>query len=121
MKLFKKISKKREVINHKVPASTLIEVIVAMVILVTIAGITLVIFLNVFKTNNAQLRLKAFADSEAIIANQISGSEYFETNNPSFIYNSEQKEFDGIMVNVITIKNKENMLLFSKIICLPPQ
>lgn len=58
----------------KIKASTLIESIVAMVIISITMGITFLIITNISAKNNPQLRFKAYIESQQAINNAITSS-----------------------------------------------
>lgn len=65
-------------LTHKLKASTLIEALVAMIIIVVIYTIGLTIFINVNKANNNRLKIEAFLQLEDIVANTKKEARYLD-------------------------------------------
>lgn len=90
-------------LTKKIPASTLIETIIAMVLLLTIAGVTLLIYLNIFRSNTSYRRVRAYELSQNIESGLI--AEPVET--------EETIEADRQLHGEWTVSSQSNLYLFT--------
>lgn len=67
-------------LNAKISASTLIEAIVAMLIIVIVYGIGIMIFMNVKKSANNGLKLEAILQVENILSQTKKEAKYVDEN-----------------------------------------
>lgn len=72
-------------LNHKIPATTLIETIVSMVIIMLVFGIAMLIFVNVIRTDNIVQRTEVFFKMNEILFETKQKKEF---TNEIFIYES---------------------------------
>lgn len=106
-------------LKHKVQGSTLIEVLVAMIIIVICLGIASVIILNISKSGNAGLKLFAEQYAEKVIEESKLNLEYQDEN-----YETEgiiiekrvglYKNLDGLVELTVTVFNVDMKQLVQK-------
>ena len=65
-------------LNRKIKGSTLIEVIVAMVITMTIMGIGFKVLANLNRTGNTRLKVNAMLKAEEVIETSVENHELFD-------------------------------------------
>jgi competence protein ComGF len=103
-------------LTHKIKSSTLIEALVAMVIIILVYAIGLTIFINVNKSNNNRLKIEAFLVLEDIVTNTKKEAKYIDE-----IYDLENLKIEKKItkyennnsLNILQIKvlSKDNKLL----------
>jgi len=103
-------------LTDKIKASTLVEALVAMVIILIIYGIGLTIFINVNKSSANRLKIEAYLQLEDIVAKTKKEARYLDETYDLENLKVEKKitKYDNNnSLNVLQIKilSKENKLL----------
>lgn len=81
--------------------STLIEVIVAMVIIMTVHAIALAIFINISGNNNNKIKMKAYLKMEEVWIKTVQESSYFD----------DEYDFDNIIIKKMISPYEQNKRL----------
>lgn len=113
-------------LKDKVQGSTLIEVLVAMIIIVICLGIASIIILNISKSGNTGLKLLAEQYAEKVIENSKLNHEYQDEN-----YETEgiiiekrvelYKNLDGLLELTVTVFNSDMKQLVQKKVLIIPE
>ena len=103
----------------KLKASTLVEVIVAMVIISTVFLLSLGVFLNISKHSNNGLKLKAALVSEEIMVSTRQGKLFLDENIPLDNLDiikqvSSYKSYKDLVLVSIEVKDKRGKSLLVK-------
>lgn len=103
----------------KIQASTLVETIVAMVIITVIFSIALLIIANIAGRKNPQLRFKAYSEAQNTINNSLSTADFEDEEwqeDGLFIEKRilRYKEYNDLRILDVSIYDNKNRLLVEK-------
>ncbi len=106
-------------LSHKIQASTLVETIVAMLIITITFSMAFLIILNISKNSNNSLRTKAYFATSNVMVQTVSEKEYYDQD---FTFGnitvkrivSEYEKYDELFQINYSAYNSRNQKLFEQ-------